>query len=153
MFKKTFLLSTLVAALSFNAILPTTQAFAAKPSDVVTTGTAGVTTDHVEAAGKWGLLVRGALVAIKSAIKYGGDALSYVVKWLDADTAKYLSNNSSKIANGIDNAIGKINELTDYTTATIRGIILDGLRLAGVPDKYGVGIAEAIATTVDWLLL
>ncbi|WP_141695001.1 hypothetical protein [Paenibacillus kribbensis] len=64
-----------------------------------------------------------------------------------------MSNNTSKISNGIDKAIGKFNETGEYVTGTIRTILLDALRAAGVPDRYGVGIAEAIATTVDWLLL
>ncbi|MEV2910462.1 hypothetical protein ABNF65_18015 [Paenibacillus larvae] len=81
--------------------------FAAKPLTSVTTS-ATVTNGEVKSAGKWGFLVRGALVVIKSAVKYGGEALSYVVKWLDKDTAKYLSKNSSKIAKGIDNAISKM---------------------------------------------
>ncbi|WP_052409924.1 hypothetical protein [Paenibacillus durus] len=164
MFKKSLMLAALTAVLSFSTVLPATQAFAAKPTTATATETKDttekveatetiVTDGQVEASGKWGWLVRGALAVIKGAIKYGGEALEYVVKWLDADTAKYLSNNTTKIASGIDNAIAKFDELGEYATGTIRTIVLDGLRLAGVPDTYGVGIADAIAMTVDWLLL
>ncbi|PDO09554.1 MAG: hypothetical protein BLM47_12070 [Candidatus Reconcilbacillus cellulovorans] len=155
MFKKTFVLYTLIAVLVFGAILPAEQASAAYVAKPPTTVNVASTTGEgeVQPAGKLGLGVRGALIVIKVAIKEGGEVLSYVVKWLDKDTAKYLADNSSKIANGIDNAIEKIDDLTDYTTAVIRQIVLDGLRIAGVPDKYGVGIAEAIAAAVDFLLL
>ncbi|MCY7484673.1 MULTISPECIES: hypothetical protein [Paenibacillus] len=153
MFKKSLILTTMAAVLSCSAILPVTQAFAAAKTIPVTSVAVNVTDGQVEASGKLGVLVRGALGVIKGAVKTGGDVLYNVVKWLDKDTAKYFANNSSKIMKGIDNAIAKIDTARDYATGTIRTIVLDGLRMAGVPDSYGVAIAEAIATTVDWLLL
>ncbi|MCG7406086.1 hypothetical protein MH117_01555 [Paenibacillus sp. ACRRX] len=155
MFKSKLFLASMSSLLLAGAIgLPASQAFAASPQTAVVSSVKAVSVQgSVEAAGKLGFLVRGALVVIKNAVKYGGEALSHVVKWLDADTAKYLSKNTNKISDGIDKAIGKISELGDYATATIRTILLDGLRAAGVPDKYGVAIAEAIAATVDLLLL
>ncbi|MCY9762354.1 hypothetical protein M5X06_17905 [Paenibacillus alvei] len=153
MFKKSLILTTMAAVLSCSAILPVTQAFAAAKTIPVTSVAVNVTDGQVEASGKLGVLVRGALGVIKGAVKTGGDVLYNVVKWLDKDTAKYFANNSSKIMKGIDNAIAKIDTARDYATGTIRTIVLDGLRIAGVPDSYGVAIAEAIATTVDWLLL
>ncbi|EJW15104.1 hypothetical protein M5X00_10805 [Paenibacillus alvei] len=152
MFKKSLILTTMAAVLSCR-ILPVTQAFAAAKTIPVTSVAVNVTDGQVEASGKLGVLVRGALGVIKGAVKTGGDVLYNVVKWLDKDTAKYFANNSSKIMKGIDNAIAKIDTARDYATGTIRTIVLDGLRIAGVPDSYGVAIAEAIATTVDWLLL
>ncbi|MCY9511168.1 hypothetical protein M5W68_14210 [Paenibacillus larvae] len=152
MFKKSLVLASLATVLSLTAILPASQAFAAKPSTPVAASTT-VTNGEVKAAGKWGFLIRGALVGIKNGVKYGGEALSYVVKWLDKDTAEYLSKKSSKIVKGIDYAISKIDQLHEYNTIAIRAIVLDSLRIAGVPDKYGVAIAKAITEAVDFLLL
>lgn len=134
MFKKSLILTTMAAVLSCSAILPVTQAFAAAKTIPVTSVAVNVT-DGVEASGKLGVLVRGALGVIKGAVKTGGDVLYNVVKWLDKDTAKYFANNSSKIMKGIDNAIAKIDTARDYATGTIRTIVLDGLRMAGVPDS------------------
>lgn len=107
----------------------------------------------VEDAGKLGFLVKLALQTIKAAIKYGGEVLEYVLKWLDPSTAKYLANNTSKITNALDNVISKISDAQDYVTATIRSMLYTSLCSAGVPGYYALPIADAIATTVDWLLL
>ncbi|MBN3527122.1 hypothetical protein [Paenibacillus apiarius] len=153
MFKKSLMLTSMAAVLFCSAILPATQAFAAAKPAPVTSVTVKVTDGQVEASGKLGVLVKGALGEIKGSVTTGGEVLYYVAKWLNKDTAKYFVNNTSKIINGIDNAIAEIDNATDYATGTIRTIVLDGLRSAGVPDSYGVPIAEAIAATVDWLLL
>lgn len=153
MLKKSLMLTSMAAVLFCSAILPTTQAFAAAMPAPVTSVAAKVTDGQVEASGMSGVLVRGALGVIKGAVDTGGEVLYQVAKWLDKDTAKYFANNTSKIIKGIDNAIAKIDMAREYATGTIRTIVLDGLRMAGVPDSYGVVIAEAIATTVDWLLL
>lgn len=157
-FKKVLLQVTLVTAISVNAMLPAAYASeAATPAknfQAVSVTSLSVTTDgKVEAAGKWGWIVKGALYAIKYGLKAGDYVFKYLVKWLDTGTTRYLSNNSSKVIKGIDNAIGKLDDLTTYTTGIVRQIVLDGLRIAGVPDTYGVAIADAIATTVDWLVL
>lgn len=153
MFKKSLMITSMAAVLFCSAILPATQAFAAAKPAPVTSVAVKVMDGQVEASGKLGVLVRGALGVIKGSVTTGGEVLYNVAKWLNKDTAKYFSNNSSKIIEGIDNAIANIDTAKDYATEDIRTIVLDGLRMAGVPDSYGVPIAEAITTTVDWLLL
>ncbi|SHF32413.1 hypothetical protein SAMN02745218_01966 [Desulfofundulus australicus DSM 11792] len=108
---------------------------------------------EVQPAGKLGFLVKLALQTIKSAIKYGGEVLEYILKRLDPDTANYLTNNISKITKALDNVIKKIDDAQDYATATIRSMLFTSLTSVGVPGYYALPIADAIARTVDWLLL
>ncbi|MGM0890097.1 MAG: hypothetical protein ACQEW5_24875 [Bacillota bacterium] len=164
MFKKSFVLSFLAAVLIFNSAIPgiaSIQAFAAEKeqSSKITQVESNEKKNkkeedgEVEDAGKLGYLVKGALYTIKYAIKAGNYVLDYLEKWLDSSTIRYMSSNGSKISTGIDKAIAKINEATDYTTSTIRSIVYSGMTSAGVPGTYALPIADAIATTVDWLLL
>lgn len=108
--------------------------------------------DEVEAAGKTGWLIKMGLEVAEQIVRYGGSALSKITKYLDADTAKYLKNNSSKIAKGIADAQKKINELEDYTQSRLSAILQQSLSNMGVPKSYAVPIGDAIATAVMFLI-
>lgn len=51
-----------------------------------------------------------------------------------------------KVENWIDNA-------TDVTQTTIKTKLNSELSKAGVPSKYSLQIADAVARTVTWLML
>lgn len=147
-----------LVALSLAIIMVLNFSMIAFASTTVTPATKVLTeesvekTSTVEASGKLGFLVKLALKVIRAAIKYGGKELSWVLGRLDASSAKYLLNNTNKIVKGIDNALAKISSATDYATATIRQILIDGFRIAKITDKYGVPIADAIAAVVNILI-
>lgn len=108
--------------------------------------------DEVEAAGKTGWIIKGGMQIAELAVRYGGSGLSKIVKWLDADQARYLSRNSDRIADGIDDAQRKISDLEDYSQSRLSGIIQQSLKNVGVSKTYYVPIGDAIAAGVMLLI-
>jgi len=107
---------------------------------------------EVEAAGKTGWFIKGGMQIAELAVRYGGSGLSKIVKFLDADQARYLSKNSGKIADGIDDAQKKISDLEDYSQKRLSGIIQQSLDNMGVSKTYYVPIGDAIAAGVMLLI-
>lgn len=100
-----------------------------------------------------GFLVKQSLALIRVSVDKGGDVLAYVTKWLDKDAAKYITNNKSKITGAIKKVENWIDNATDVTQTTIKTKLNSELSKAGVPSKYSLQIADAVARTVTWLML
>lgn len=149
------LLASSTGALFTNSI----HASAAAPLQSTTTSSETTTTSPEQTEptfstqGFKGFLAKTALQLIKVAIDKGGDVLAYVTKWLDKDAAKYITNNKSKIVKSINKVEDWIEDATDVTQTTIKNRLNKELKSAGVPSKYSLQIADAIARTVTWLLL
>lgn len=113
------------------------------------------TTDNptIQEFGFKGFLVKIAVKTIKTAVKSGGSILTYVTKWLDASTAKYLKNNVSKITKALDQLDNWLDNASDFTQSTIKTKLNSLLKAAGVPATYSLAIADAIARTVTFLLI
>lgn len=164
MFKKVIPALTAVT-LSVGVLLPTSSAFAdSKENSTINTipnnnvvinpvqstnGPVSNPEDEVEAAGKFGWAVKGALHTIKAGIKAGDWILGLVEEKMGSASIKYLRNNVTKVNKGLDKAIGKINEATDYAQSTVREIIFESLRSAGVPNATAMDLAENIAAVVS----
>lgn len=149
------LLASSTGALFANSV----QASAAVPTQSNTI-LSETTTTHPEQTeptmstqGFKGFLAKTALQLVRVAVDKGGDVLAYVTKWLDKDAAKYITNNKSKIANSIKKVENWLDEASDVTQTTIKNRLNKELRDAGVPTKYSLQIADAVARTVTWLLL
>ncbi|PFE17359.1 hypothetical protein [Bacillus cereus] len=168
MFKKVIPALTAVT-LSVGVLLPTSSAFADSKdnTDITTVPNNNVVInpvqltngpvinpeDEVEAAGKWGWAIKGALHTIKAGIKAGDWILGLVEDKMGSASIKYLRNNVTKVNKGLDKAISKINEGTEYVQATVRDIIFESLRSAGVPNASAMDIAENVAAVVSAIAL
>ncbi|CAJ1002246.1 hypothetical protein [Brevibacillus aydinogluensis] len=111
-----------------------------------------VSKDNITIQGKLGYLVKLALEVIEAAIKYGGDEVAHILKWLDADTAKVFKENSSKIAKAVGKVADKLDELEEVTQSYIKKELYKALTAAGISGTYALPIADAIARTVTFLL-
>ncbi|MEH7708083.1 hypothetical protein COF68_31790 [Bacillus toyonensis] len=168
MFKKVIPALTAVT-LSVGVLLPTSSAFAdSKENTAVTTvpsnnvvinpvqftnGPVINTEDEVEAAGKFGWAVKAALHTIKASIKGGDWILGLIEEKMGSASIKYLRNNVTKVNKGLDKAISKIDEGTNYVQANVRDIIFESLRSAGVPNGTAMDLAENIAATISFIAL
>ncbi|MFS0883548.1 hypothetical protein [Metabacillus niabensis] len=157
---KKIIASLIAFTMLFAFVTPSMSAFAAeitKPvtqkkvvsTSTTTQGESNVSTgEEVEEAGKLGFLIKLVLEIAEFAFKHGGDIVSSVLKKLDPDTAKYVKNNSDKIAKGLKEAQDKIDEGEEYVHSQLSEILQDAMSLAGVSKTYRVPIADAIATVV-----
>ncbi|WP_258436982.1 transposase [Heyndrickxia coagulans] len=93
--------------------------------------------------GKLRWIIKGGMQIAELAVRHGGSGISKIVKFLDKDQAKYLSKNSKKIADGIDDAQKKISDLEDYSQKRLSGIIQQSLRNVGVSKTYYVPVGDA----------
>ena len=95
-------------------------------------------------------LTKKAVQLIAAAFRHGGDVLAYVVKWLDDDAAKAVAKNSGRIADAL-NDIAKIPGLTtNIVREKLYYFLKESLSLSG---GVSLQIADAVAATIDWLLL
>ncbi|MEK5037469.1 hypothetical protein [Sporosarcina sp. FSL K6-3457] len=109
--------------------------------------------DEMEATAAKGQIIKGALYTIKGAIKGGDWILGLIEDKMGAKSIKYLRDNTTKVNQGIDKAIAKLDELTVYTQATIRGILYEGLIAVKVPPAAALDIAENVSAVVSFLVL
>ncbi|MFK9117326.1 hypothetical protein ABEI56_09305 [Peribacillus castrilensis] len=64
----------------------------------------------IQPAGFKGWAIQIGIDALKIAVKQGGSILSYALKFLDKDAAKYVKSNSSKMTKALDKLDNWIDE-------------------------------------------
>lgn len=158
--RKKVVLSLLAFVLLFSttSIMGTKSASAASPSpNHVATNDPALSEnsgeDVITIQGFKGDAVKLALSLIKTAIHWGGDVLSFIVRWLDPDAADYLKHNKDRVTGAIDKLEDYIDEAEYITQTTIKEKLFSFLDAADVPEHYALQIADAIARTVTWLLM
>lgn len=103
----------------------------------------------VEPAGAKSALVKAACKTLAAAFRYGGDALEYVLKWVDDDAAEAVAKYSDEIADQLD-YISTISDLTvNMVKEYMYNFLVNNLGLSG---GIAYQIADAIATTINWLI-
>lgn len=79
--------------------------------------------------------------------------MSYALKFLDKDAAKYVKSNSSKMTKALDKLDNWIDEAEGVTQSTIKSRLNTYLKNAGVPSKYSLQIADAFARAITWFIM
>ena len=107
----------------------------------------------IQPAGFKGWAIQIGIDALKIAVKQGGSILSYALKFLDKDAAKYVKSNSSKMTKALDKLDNWIDEAEGVTQSTIKSRLNTYLKNAGVPSKYSLQIAAAFARAITWFIM
>ena len=93
------------------------------------------------------------LRAIQQGLKAGDWILAKVEKNMSLKGIAYLRTNTQKVNAGIDKAIAKINDASDYVQSNVRGILFESFRAVNIPDATAMELAENISATLSYLLL
>lgn len=104
---------------------------------------------EVQPEGAKSYLVKQAVKVIASAIRYGGDALEYIVKYIDDDAARALNRYSDQIADKLD-YIATIPDLTaNIVKDYIFNFMVNNLK---IQPGLAMQIADAIKAAINWLI-
>ena len=95
-------------------------------------------------------LVKKAVQLIALSFCKGGDVLVYILQWLDDDAATAVSVYGVQIGAALDD----IASIPGLTVKIVREKLLYFLmRSAGLSGGVALQIADAVAATIDWLIL
>lgn len=109
--------------------------------------------DEVGDYGYKGDAIKLGLRAIQQGLKAGDWILAKVEKNMSLKGIAYLRTNTQKVNAGIDKAIAKINDASDYVQSNVRGILFESFRAVNIPDATAMELAENISATLSYLLL
>lgn len=105
---------------------------------------------QAEPRGVKSYLVKKAVELIAASLRKGGDVLKYLLKWLDDDAAKAVSKYGDKIADALD----EIANIPGLTVNIVKEKLVYVLtKSCGLSGGTALQIADAVATTINWLLL